>query len=114
MCKNLIETFIADQVASSDPALYRTPLIGYASAQDDIYQQLKTAVSVDHLMPTDLLPGVRTVMAFFLSFKRDVLFDNRGGTVAAESWAAAYDATNRLISRICSGLADLLATKGIT
>ena len=114
LLKALIEDFIAGQAAAADPPLYRTPLVGFASAQDEIFQQLKIAVAVDHLLPSDLLPDARTVLAFFLPFKREVLTGNLGGDVVAESWAYAYDVTNRLISRICGGLTGLLAKQGIS
>lgn len=113
MLKALIEGFIAGQTAAADPPLYRPPLVGFASAQDEIFQQFKVVVAADHLLPGDLLPEARTVLAFFLPFKREVLIANQGGDVAAESWANAYAATNRLISRICGGLTELLAEQGV-
>ena len=55
-----------------------------------------------------MLPGARSVVAFFLPFERGVVKSNRGGRVPSPEWALAYRETNTLINRILQGLPPTL------
>lgn len=110
--KNLIEEYIAGRAAQA-PGLYRRPLTGYAAADDEMFTRFKAVVDERHLLPADLLPGAKTVLAFFLPYKKEISLANRPGTVAARSWAEAYHFTNILIDEICQGLNSLLVRHGI-
>lgn len=106
--KTIITNFITESVANSSSNLYRTPLIGFASANDSIFLQLKDVISAEHLLPIDLLPEARTVLAFFLPYVKELPDSNRKGDFASRKWAEAYDSTNKLINDICCNLANLL------
>ena len=92
---------------------YRDPLIGFASANDPRFRDLRAAVP-SHRLPEELLPGARTVVAFFLPFARWVVDANASHpeNVASE-WATAYVETNTLIGRITTHLIEVLAARGI-
>jgi len=79
---------------------WRTPLVGFAAADDPLFAQLKRAVSPSHLLPAELLSTARTVGAFFLPFAQSIGRSNIGGIPASEQWARAYIETNRLIEAI--------------
>lgn len=113
MMKILIENFIAKKVAKSNPPIYRQPLTGYARAGDGIFTRLKSVIGDGHLLPTDLLPEAKSVLAFFLPYTKDIIFANREGAAAARSWAEAYHYTNRLIDDICRELSEMLAGRGV-
>jgi len=90
-----------------------TPLVGFADAGDPLFEQLKTAVRPSHSLPGDLLPGARTVIAYFLPFDRAVCRENHHGEYASETWAAAYVETNQLIAEINGRLNDALESEGL-
>ena len=93
---------------------YRTPLVGFASAQDPRFQELCEIAAPDHLLPSDLLPGARSVVSFFLPFAPWVVEANaRHREQVAREWAMAYVETNALLGRIGAHLIESLAVRGI-
>ncbi|MBN1141431.1 MAG: epoxyqueuosine reductase [Deltaproteobacteria bacterium] len=77
-----------------------TPLVAFAAADDPLFADLKEAVSGTHLLPGDLLPGARTVVAFFLPLAPAVAASNYSGFLASQAWAQAYLDANLLIGEI--------------
>ncbi|HBV87836.1 MAG TPA: (Fe-S)-binding protein [Desulfosporosinus sp.] len=92
---------------------YRKPLIGFASAHDPLFEQMKEIVGPHHLHPTELLPSAETVIAFFLPFAETIVNANRKSPEVAREWAVAYIETNALIKRISSELMNELIPLGI-
>lgn len=123
--KGIIETTIRNEVRCANEGIldgvkgfvtrYREPLIGYASAEDPMFAELKQVAHSGHLMPSELLPGAESVVVFFLPFHRDVVVANRRlpAHKVAREWAVAYIETNSLIARICSALKSALETLGV-
>lgn len=92
---------------------YREPLVGFASALDPLFKELQKIIGPHHLLPGDLLPGAKTVVAFFIPFGKEVVTAHRKAEVVAREWAVAYVETNRLIGEICRELQDRLGQEGI-
>lgn len=93
---------------------YRQPLVGFASADDPRFRELRSVVDPSHMLPTDLLPGAQSVVSFFLPFAPWVVGTNaRDKEQVARPWAVAYVETNALIGRITSHLVDELAQRDI-
>ena len=92
---------------------FRAPLIGYARADDPLFAQLKTAVSPNHLLPRELLPEAKTVVAFFLPFTKELVGENINSPNIPRSWAVAYIEANALIHRCCEKIAGALADYGV-
>jgi epoxyqueuosine reductase QueG len=112
--RHLIESFIVDTAASADAdTRYRRPLVGYADASDPNWRRLREIAEPTHLLPTELLPGARTVVAFFLPFCDEVVRANRAQEETAREWAVAYLETNRLINKIVEELTQKLKEKGV-
>lgn len=111
--KEWLEQKVKRIIAASGLEYYREPLFGYASAFDPVFLQFKTAVGEDHLLPFDLLPEAKSVFAFFLPFRKEIIEHNRSGGLASREWAQVYIDTNRLISKIGSELQASLAEKRI-
>jgi epoxyqueuosine reductase QueG len=116
-----IRTAISETVAGAPARTrYRAPLLAFARADDPGFDELPRRVP-GHLHPRDLLPGARSVCAFFLPFDPEVMRDNRpasrihkrGSEWASEAWARAYVETNALLSEICVHLGESLAEVGI-
>ncbi len=91
---------------------WREPLVGFASAADPIFVQLKTVVSPSHALPEDLLPGARTIIAFFIPFERFVARSNIEGKLASQEWARSYIQTNELIAAVCRHMKGLMESEG--
>ncbi len=92
---------------------WRPSLFAVASAEDRLFRQLATMVAEDHLHPRDLLDGARSVISYFLPFKRELSRRNSAnGHYAARSWAESYVVTNRLINAINDHFRRLLNGAG--
>ena len=111
----LIEHMIRLEAASGVPHVrYREPLIACVSADDPGMRSLPETAHPDHMVPTDLLPGGRSVVSFFLPFDREIVESNLvSRTDVSREWVVAYLETNRLINRICSRLVRELAGIGV-
>lgn len=110
----LIIELINDQTEKADTITqYRKPLVGFASAQDPLFDQMKEIIGPHHLHPTELLPDAQTVIAFFLPFAKSIITTNRGNPQIAKEWAVAYVETNKLIARISAELKNELTALGI-
>jgi len=110
-----IREFIAEQVGRTRTASrYREPLVGFVAADDPGFHHLREAVTPGHYLPTDLLPGARSAVAFFLPFGPEVVEANRAAHPGvAREWALAYVETNCLLSEIAEGLVEALAAQGV-
>jgi epoxyqueuosine reductase len=104
-----IASQIKQEVLGSGSRLFREPLVGFAAAADPLFPQLKQIVGPEHLLPADILPGARTVVAFFLPFSREVVAGNRKSGAVGRIWAEAYLEANRLINGISDRLIQSLA-----
>jgi len=92
---------------------YRRVLIGFADALDPDFLRLRTFINQFHRLPTDILPGARTVASFFIPFTKEIVVANGEHPFVAEEWAIAYSETNRLIDEICSSLATRLGREDV-
>lgn len=104
-----IETLVASYQRRSDVITkWRKPLIGFASSNDPLFKKLKDVVSQNHLLPTQLLPGVRTVVAYFLPFDAAVGRSNIAGEIASLEWGRGYIESNELIKEISLHLKQII------
>ncbi|MCL6560105.1 MAG: epoxyqueuosine reductase [Firmicutes bacterium] len=112
--QNFIHNFIIDTIKRfQGKTAYREPLVGFARADDPGFGRLKELVGPGHLLPTDLLPAARSVVAFFVPFTGELVRQNRQHPYVSREWAEAYIETNQLISDICSSLTRELQNKGV-
>jgi epoxyqueuosine reductase len=109
----VIDTIVRDVAEAGGVTGYRAPLVGFASATDPRFDELRRILPA-HLSPEQMLPGARSVIAFFLPFAASVVEANARQPVAAvPEWSTAYVETNALIGRICAHLTELLAERGV-
>lgn len=93
-----IERFTAQyQTENRATTAWETPIVGCADAEDPLFKVLKRVVSPAHLLPQELLPTAKTVIAFFLPFEKQAATSNIEGVLASRQWVLAYVETNRLI-----------------
>ena len=93
---------------------WRSPLVGFASAADPLFVQFRAVVSPSHSLPEELLPGARTVIAFFIPFEPWVANSNVAGRLPAREWAVAYVETNELIAAVCGHMKSVIESRGHT
>ena len=90
---------------------WRLPLLA-CGAVDDRFEILKEVAFREHLLPRDLLGTARTVIVFFIPFKKGLIKENKKGDRPCRNWGVAYVQTNDLISRVSSALGALLSQHG--
>ncbi|MBN2429752.1 MAG: epoxyqueuosine reductase [Deltaproteobacteria bacterium] len=91
---------------------WKTPLVGFASAADPLFLKFKKVVAPTHLLPGDLLPDARTIIAFFMPFQESIVASNLPGRLASPEWAKAYVDTNELIQNLGQHLRRFLENYG--
>ena len=108
-----IESFVAAWGQRQGTATqWEKPLVGFAGASDPLFVELKSVASPTHALPGDLLPGARTVIAFFLPFEKSVPLSNVAGVPASRRWAQGYIETNALIGAVTSHMKHYLESRG--
>ncbi|MBW1817795.1 MAG: hypothetical protein JRJ60_11630, partial [Deltaproteobacteria bacterium] len=90
---------------------WRPPLLSTAAA-DHRFDVLPRIASSDHLLPRDLLVSAKSVIVFFIPFKKKLLDENTPGKFPCRNWGVAYQATNRLIEHVSGTLQAFLAEQG--
>lgn len=109
-----IENIITEMVDNANThTRYRKPLIGYASAYDHLFSQMKNIIGPHVIHPREILPEAKTVVAFFVPFSEGIVKANREETKVPIEWARAYIETNALIGEICARLRSELEKDGI-
>ena len=87
------------------------PIMAAAPA-DERFKQLPQIAADDHLLPQDLLPTAKSVIVFFIPFKRPLVKENKNGDRPCRNWGVAYVQTNDLIERLSRAISDVLARHG--
>lgn len=112
--KEVISETVMERISvdSGDFPRWRTPLVSFASADDDLIPKLKHWVSPKHLLPNDLLPDAQTVICWYLPFNPVIPNSNKGAHPASTEWAETYIKTNALINDINDKLEEFLVSAG--
>lgn len=104
-----IKLFVRAKVTEAgNQEYYRTPLVGFARADDPLFLETVREVGPHHCVPQDFLAGVQSVISFFIPFSKELVRNNRGSGPVAYNWGHSYIATNRLINHINQTLTKLL------
>ncbi len=108
---------LAEEFVAAEPArmgiegFWKTPLLVSASL-DDRFDILPQMTFDEHMHPHDLLPTARSLIVFFIPFKRQLVKENKKGDRPCRNWGLAYVQTNDLIGRLSQALAEFLAARG--
>jgi epoxyqueuosine reductase QueG len=110
--RKFAEKFVADDGGRlQTDGWWQTPLLATAPI-DQRFDQLPQIAADDHLHPRDLLATAKSVIVFFIPFKKELIKENRKGERPCRNWGVAYVQTNDLIERISQALGHLLAENG--
>jgi epoxyqueuosine reductase QueG len=94
--------------------VWRQPITRVVSALRPEFDELKQVVSKDHLLPQDILPDAKSVICFFIPFKKEIAKTNISGDKPSKKWAQAYILTNTLISTISTEIEKLMNKYGFS
>lgn len=89
------------------------PLVGFADANHPDILNLKETIAPSHLLPADVLPNARTVIAYFVPFQTEISYSNRAiEELASAEWALAYEETNTMFRKLNERLVTELTAMG--
>jgi epoxyqueuosine reductase QueG len=90
---------------------WRAPLLA-AAPVDARFEMLGRIAADDHLHPRDLLASARSVIVFFIPFKKELARENQKSDRPCRNWGLAYVQTNDLIERLGQALGQRLEAQG--
>ena len=112
--KERIEKIIKSAAANpGTETRYREPLVGFASADDPIFDEMKETIGQHHMHPKEVFPEAKTVVSFFLPFEEKLVDLNWKSPGPLREWILAKGETERLIKKINEKLTAELAKEGI-
>ena len=110
--RELVEKVVAQEPGRLGTAgWWQTPLLATAPI-DSRFDQLGRIAAEDHLHPRDLLSTAKSVIVFYIPFKKGLVKENQMGDRPCRNWGVAYVQTNDLIGRLSQALGDWLIEKG--
>ncbi|MHC1720027.1 MAG: epoxyqueuosine reductase [Clostridiaceae bacterium] len=106
---NKLNKLIVDEITESVKSVksdtkYRAPLVGFADANDPYFKRLKTIISEEHYLPSDLLSEAKTVVTFFIPFDEEIVYKNLKCDTTAREWAYGKKDAQELIGEIIDGM----------
>jgi epoxyqueuosine reductase QueG len=111
--RNFAEEYVAaepDRIGTE--GFWQTPLLASAPI-DERFDILPQVAFNEHIHPHDLLPSARSLVVFFIPFKRALVKENKKGDRPCRNWGLAYVQTNDLIERLSQELEKLLSAEGL-
>lgn len=118
-CQNVFSTTEGNTVIVPNAGLvliYDTPLIGFANAEDELFEKYKQydAIGPNFLTPKEWLPSARTVVSFFLPFSEQIRVSNRKDRVdPSPEWMCGRMEGQVFLERFMAELRRQLQDKGI-
>ena len=110
-----ISAFVARCSASAATATsWEEPLVGFVSADDPGFDEVRRVLGPKHAMPRDLMPNAASAIALFVPYARALARDNRKGELASRSWCVAFDDTRQMLIALGAHLHEWLQSRGHT
>lgn len=115
--KEIIKTWIYDYVSNyvkthDIETRWREPVIGVADAEDPLYKELKKIISPTHALPSDIVPGARSVIVFFVPFAKEIAVSNIPEEESSREWDYAYIETNQMLRDLTGYLYEKITEMG--
>ena len=103
-------TFICDYCHDNP---FEKPIVKFADASDAKFEELKHIVGATHHIPSDYLPGAKSVLSYALPIKRSVALRNKAPGLSSEEWADVYLLAGRMSADLNERLTAFFAEHGI-
>lgn len=111
--KKWIEDYIADYPKKNNvETRWRKPIVGIASAEDPLYKELKKIIGPTHSLPSDIVPGAKSVIAFFVPFEKEIVTSNIPEEESSREWDYAYIETNQMLGHLTEYLYEQITKIG--
>lgn len=91
---------------------YRTPIVGFTTADDPVFENLRKTISPTHFLPEDMLPGAKSVVSFFVPVSPDTVRANNVHGPSVE-YAHVKCMQKDLMEHVIDGLKASLAAVGV-
>lgn len=92
---------VKDEVTHhQESELFREPLVGFAHAEDPLYNKLDELIGISQMHPKEMLQGAKTVMVYFIPFSKKVVKSIRQDKKIVQEWSHCYTVTNKLLDHI--------------
>lgn len=113
LVKTWIRDFIADYTKTHEiETRWREPVIGVADAEDPLYPELKKITGPTHALPSDIVPGAKSVIVFFVPFTKEIAASNIPGEESSREWDYAYIETNQMLGDLTEYLYQKITKRG--
>ncbi|MDO4175948.1 MAG: epoxyqueuosine reductase [Bacillota bacterium] len=116
-CKELISDRIKDFVREYQKREYiqtsfGEPLVGIADAFEPEIQGLREVIGSSHVLPQDILPDAKAVIAYYVPFTEELALSNSAAGPASPEWARAYEELNYMFADLNSELLEYISSLG--
>ena len=112
--KHYVENIIKDTVLDSPHSEYFIePIIGFASADDPLYDKLDEIIGHPQVHPKQFLDSAKTVIVYFLPFSRETVKTVQGDKVISNAWSQTYTYGNEILSQISLNLKEKLGQEDV-
>jgi len=108
---------LAEEYVAAEPdrmgieGFWQAPLL-VSALIDERFDILPQIAFEEHLRPHELLPSAKSLVVFFIPFKRELVKENKKGDRPCRNWGLAYVQTNDLINRLSQAIEEFFAAKG--
>ncbi|GHV52592.1 hypothetical protein FACS1894206_01650 [Deltaproteobacteria bacterium] len=107
---NIVNDAVETSNHSGRLTKYRTPVTGFASAEDPLFDTLNEVIGYPVLHPRNLLPNAKTVAVFFVPFDTRVIkYAREREQFTNQEWSLAYYELNILLEGIVARIVDEMA-----
>jgi epoxyqueuosine reductase len=96
---SIIENIVKEEVLRYQES-FREPIIGYAAADDPLYDQLSDIIQNKQLHPKELLPAAKTVVVYFIPHSLAVVKKIQEQNCIVKEWSDNYTLGNQVLSKI--------------
>lgn len=101
LVKNWIDNFVSDYGKTHNvETKWKEPVVGVADASDSLYKELKTIISPMHALPSEIVPGAKSVIVFFVPFAESIVKSNIPEEESSREWDYAYIETNQMLAEL--------------
>lgn len=108
----IIENIVKEEVFTYKEN-FREPIIGYAAADDPLYDQLSDILQVKQLHPKEILPTAKTVVVYFIPHSLAVIKTIQEDNCIVKAWSENYTLGNQVLNKIGERLQSDLQKHGI-
>ena len=91
---------------------YGTPIVGFTTADDPVFENLRKGISPTHFLPEDMLSGAKSVVSFFVPVSLETVRSNNLHGPSIE-YAHVKRMQKDLMEHVIDGLKESLAAIGV-